>query len=305
MVPTPRTTSGGRVDWARDWGLVGRMALTGLLLFGVYLLLAVVIVGVLGGGPLLVVGVLGGLSLAQYYFSDRLALRSVGAREVSRSEYPELHGAVTRLAQQADIPKPRVAVADQSVPNAFATGRNQRNAAVCVTTALLDTLDSDELEGVLAHEIAHVKNRDVAVMTIASFFSTIAFLIVRWGWLFGGGGRGNDNAAPIWIAIVVSLVVWVVSFFLTRALSRYREYAADRGAAALTGRPNALATALLKISGEMDEVPERDLREESEMNAFFIIPIRAGIIGRLASTHPPTEKRIEQLRRLERAAETA
>ena len=170
-----------------------------------------------------------------------------------------------------------------------------------MTTGLLDTLEDDELEGVLAHELAHVKNRDVAVMTIASFLSTLAFIIVRWGWLFGGRGR---NQAPVIVAIVVSLLVWVVSFFLIRALSRYREYSADRGAATITGKPSALASALLKISGRMDQVPKEDLREQAEMNAFFIIPIRSGFIGKLASTHPPTEKRVEQLRQLEREMET-
>jgi len=287
---------------ARDWGLVGRMALTGLLLFAVYLVFAVVIVEVLGGGPIFLLLVLGGLSFVQYFYSDKLALRSMNAREVSESEYPALHGSVTRLSQQVDLPKPRVAVADTDVPNAFAAGRNQRNAVVCVTTGLLDTLEQDELDGVIAHELAHIEHRDVAVMTIASFFSTIAFMIVRWGWWFGGGR--NRNSAPIWVAILVSLVVWVVSFFLIRALSRYREYAADRGAAAITGRPSALASALLKISGSMDRVPKEDLREQAEMNAFFIIPIGKGLISSLARTHPPTEKRIEQLRELERNAET-
>jgi heat shock protein HtpX len=290
------------MNLARDWGLVGRMALTGILLLVVYLVFAIVIVEVLGGGPIFLLLVLGGLSFVQYFYSDKLALRSMNAKVVSESEYPALHASVTRLSQQVDLPKPRVAVADTDVPNAFAAGRNQGNAVVCVTTGLLDTLDQDELDGVIAHELAHIEHRDVAVMTIASFFSTIAFMIVRWGWLFGGGR--NRNSAPIWVAILVSLVVWVVSFFLIRALSRYREYAADRGAAAITGRPSALASALMKISGNMDRVPEEDLREQSEMNAFFIIPTGKGLISRLARTHPPTEKRIEQLRELERRAET-
>ena len=277
------------------------MALTGLLLLVVYLVFAVVIVEVLGGGPIFLLLVLGGLSFVQYFYSDKLALRSMNAREVSESEYPALHASVTRLSQQVDLPKPRVAVADTDVPNAFAAGRNQRHAVVCVTAGLLDTLEQDELDGVIAHELAHIEHRDVAVMTIASFFSTIAFMIVRWGWWFGGGR--NRNSAPIWVAILVSLVVWVVSFFLIRALSRYREYAADRGAAAITGRPSALASALMKISGNMDRVPEEDLREQAEMNAFFIIPIGKGVISSLARTHPPTEKRIEQLRELERSAE--
>jgi len=288
------------MNWQPDWGLRLRMGVTMVLLFGLY----VVFVGVLAtefDNLLIPVVLLGSFSLVQYFFSDRLALRSMGATRVDPSEYPGLHDRVGRLSQQADLPKPDVAVADSRTPNAFATGRSPDSAVVCVTTGLLDALDDEELEGVLAHELAHVKNRDVAVMTIASFLSTIAFLVVRFGWLFGGRNR---NGAPVIVAIVVSLVVWVVSFLLIRALSRYREFAADRGAATITGRPSALASALATISGRMDRVPEEDLREQAEMNAFFIIPISTGIVGRLARTHPPTEKRIEQLRELEREMET-
>jgi heat shock protein HtpX len=289
------------MQWQTDWGLRGRMALTMFLLFGLY----VVFVGVLTayfGNLLIPVVLLGSFSLVQYFFSDRLALRSMGARRVDPDEYPRLHDRVGRLAQQADLPKPDVAVADSRTPNAFATGRSPDSAVVCVTTGLLDALDGEELEGVIAHELAHVKNRDVAVMTVASFLSTIAFLVVRFGWLFGGRNR---NGAPVVVAILVSLVVWVVSFLLIRALSRYREFAADRGAATITGRPSALASALATISGRMDRVPEEDLREQAEMNAFFIIPVSKGFVGRLARTHPPTEKRIEKLRELEREMETA
>ena len=288
------------MQWQPDWGLRFRMGFTMFLLFALY----VVFVGILTlyfGNLLVPVVLMGGFSLFQYFFSDKLALRSMGAKTVSEDEYPRLHAQVGRLSQQADLPKPTVAVANSRTPNAFATGRSPSNSAVCVTTGLLDTLDDDELEGVLAHELAHVKNRDVAVMTIASFLSTLAFIIVRWGWLFGGRGR---NQAPVIVAIIVSLLVWIVSFFLIRALSRYREYSADRGAATITGKPSALASALMKISGRMDQVPQEDLREQAEMNAFFIIPIRSGFIGKLASTHPPTEKRIEQLRQLEREMET-
>ncbi|MFC7058497.1 zinc metalloprotease HtpX [Halovenus salina] len=280
-----------------DWGLRGRMVLVSLLLLVAYLALAVVLVEVLGGGLLFTVAILGGLSFAQYYYSGSLALRSMGAREVSAEEYPELHRMVTQLAQQTDTPQPTVAVAETAVPNAFAAGRSPSAATICVTTGLLDRLDQDELEGVLAHELAHIKNRDVAVMTIASFFASIAFLVVRWGWLLGGG-RDRD-AAPIWVAILVSLVVWVISFFLIRALSRYREYAADRGAAQMTGEPAALASALRSISEDMEQVPKEDLREQAEMNAFFILPIRSGFIGRLARTHPSTERRIDQLLELQ------
>ncbi len=287
------------MQWQTDWGLRARMGFTMFLLFALYL----VFIGVLTlyfGNLLFAAVLLGAFSIFQFFFSDKLALRSMGARTVTEEEYPKLHAQITRLSQQADLPKPTVAVADNRTPNAFATGRSPSNAAVCVTTGILGTLDDEELEGVLAHELAHIKNRDVAVMTIASFLSTIAFFIVRWGWLFGGRGR---NQAPMIVAIAVSLLVWVFSFLLIRALSRYREYAADRGAATITGNPSALATALMKISGRMDQMPDRDLREQAEMNAFFIIPITRGFIGKIASTHPPMETRIEKLRELEREME--
>ncbi|OAQ53210.1 heat-shock protein HtpX [Natrinema mahii] len=291
------------MNWQADWGLRLRMFVTMFLLFALYIVFAAVITTYVGGG-LLIFGLLfGGFSLVQYYFSDTLTLKSMGAKTVSADEYPQLHASIERLSQQADLPKPKVAVVDSNTPNAFATGRNQKNAAVCVTTGILNTLEQDELDGVLAHELAHVKNRDMMVMTIASFLSTIAFMMVRWGAFFGGGhGRGGDRqgGGGIVVAILVSLLVWIISYLLIRALSRYREYAADRGAAAITGNPSALASALLKISGEMDKVPKDDLREEAEMNAFFIIPIKSGVVGRLFSTHPPTEKRVEQLRDLER-----
>ena len=290
------------MKWSTDWGLRGRMALTMFLLFGLYIVFLGVLVAMFDAGMMTIIMLIGGFSLVQYFYSDKLALRSMGARTVDENEYPQLHDMVTRLSRQADLPKPAVAIADNQVPNAFATGRNQKNSTVAVTTGLMRTLDQDELEGVIAHELAHIKNRDVMVMTIASFLASVAFIIVRWGWLFGGNNR---NAAPVWVAIIVSLLVWIISFFLMRALSRYREYSADRGAAAITGKPSALASALMKISGRMDSVPQKDLREQAEMNAFFIIPIRSGFIGKFARTHPPTEKRIERLRGLEAEMETA
>ncbi len=285
------------MEWQPDWGLRSRMFLT-MLLLGVLYVVFLAVLWEAFQNLLLVVVLFGSFTLAQFLFSDRLTLYSMGAREVDPAEYPQLHRSVDRLAQQADLPKPTVAVADSDVPNAFATGRSQRSAAVCVTTGLLSTLTQEELDGVIAHELAHIKNRDVMVMTIASFLSTIAFLIVRWGWLFGG--RRREGGASIAVAILVSLLVWVVSFVLIRTLSRYREYAADRGGALITGNPSALASALLRIDDSVSEVPTEDLREQAEMNAFFIIPIRKGAIGRLARTHPSTERRVEKLRELER-----
>jgi heat shock protein HtpX len=288
--------------WKPDWGLRIRMVVTMFLLFVLFIVFAGVVTAYLGGGLLMMGVFFAGFSLVQWYFSDRLTLWSMGAERVSEAEAPQLHATIERLSQQADLPKPTVAIADTQVPNAFATGRSKNHAAICVTTGLQRSLDQEELEGVLAHELAHIKNRDMAVMTVASMLGTLAFIVVRWGWLFGGRNR---NQAPIWVAILVSIVVWIVSFILIRALSRYREYAADRGAAAITGQPAALASALRKIAGRMDRVPDEDLREQAEMNAFFIIPIKSGFIGRLFSTHPSTEKRVDRLSELERELETA
>lgn len=292
------------MQWKTDWGLRLRMALTMFLLFALYLVFAGFIVAYMGGGMTMFLLVMGGFSIGQWYFSDKLTLWSMGAKEVSESEYPQLHRSVRRLSQQADLPMPKVAVVDSQVPNAFATGRSKNHAAVAVTTGILQTLDEDELEGVLAHELSHIKNRDMTVMTVASFLSTIAFIVVRWGWLFAGGRNRQQGGAPVIVAILASLVVWIISYLLIRALSRYREYAADRGAAMITGKPSALASALMKIDNRMDRVPERDLREQSEMNAFFIIPINKGMIAKLFSTHPTTENRVERLRDLERQVET-
>jgi heat shock protein HtpX len=291
------------MEWKTDWGLRLRMFVTMFLLFALFIGFAGAITVYVGGGGTMMILMFGLFSLGQWFFSDRLTLWSMGATEVSQEESPELHAAVERLSQQADLPKPKVAVADSGVPNAFATGRSRKKAAVCVTTGLMRTLDQEEMEGVLAHELAHVKNRDMMVMTFAGLLSTLAFMIVRWGWLFGG--RNRRGGGGMLAAIAISLVVWIVSFILIRTLSRYREYAADRGAAIITGRPSALASALRKISGNVDRVPDDDLRDQAEMNAFFIIPIKAGTIGKLFSTHPPTEKRIDRLRDLEREMETA
>jgi heat shock protein HtpX len=290
-----------RTAFGRDPQLTARMLLTMFLLGALY----VVFVGVLlasGVNLAFVIVIAGGLLFFQYYFSDRVALAAMRARVVEPHEAPDLHAMVERLCVQADLPKPRIAVADTEMPNAFATGRSPKKAVVCATTGIMNTLEPQELEGVLAHELTHIQNRDVAVMTIASFLAMLAGVIMRMG-LFGfgfGGGRRDSSAAPFAIILLVSLLVYVLSFLLIQALSRYREYAADRGAAVITGRPSALASALVKISGVMQRVPERDLRAAQPMNALFIFPANAkrSVLGLLA-THPPMEKRIERLQRLE------
>ena len=244
----------------------------------------------------------GGLAAVQLFGGDKLALRAMGGREVTPAEAPELHAMIERLCIQADLPKPKVAVADTHMPNAFALGRGPKSATVCATTGIMELLSPAELEGVMAHELTHIGNRDVLVMTLAGFFATIAAYIVQFGFLFGGGGGyGDDDDNPsAMVLILVSLVVYVVSFFLMQALSRYREFAADRGAAIITGRPSALASALMRISSGMARIPKQDLRASNELSAFYFFPPGAkSAIGGLFATHPPMEKRIEALQRLE------
>jgi heat shock protein HtpX len=272
------------------------MIVTIFLLGAVYaVLIAVVAAAGLGIASALVIGA--ALFVVQLYASDKLALRAMHARVVSAQEAPQLHALIERLCVQADLPKPKIAIAQTSVPNAFAIGRSRRSATVCATTGILELLEPHELEGVMAHELAHVQHRDVMIMTIASFFASIAAFILQWGFLFSGNNRESPGILPV---IAVSFAVYGLSFFLMQALSRYREYAADRGAAVMTGRPSALAAALMKISGTMRQVPQRDLREASELNAFFILPASPrNAIGGLFATHPPLEKRIAALARLE------
>ncbi len=242
----------------------------------------------------------GGMALFQLFGSDKLALRAMGAREVTPAEAPELHGMIARLCIQADLPKPKVAVADTRMPNAFALGRSPKSATVCATTGIMELLSPAELEGVLAHELTHVKNRDVAVMTLAGFFATIASYIVQFGFFFGGGHSDDDDNPSFFVLFLVSMVVYVISFFLMQMLSRYREFSADRGAAIITGRPSALASALVKISSGMERIPQRDLRASGELAAFYIFPPGAGkALGSLFATHPSMEKRIAALQRLE------
>lgn len=294
-------TATRRTSFGRDTGLQARMLLT-LFLLG---LLYVVFVGVLfaaGAGGVTIAIVAGALLLLQLFTADKLAMATMGVKEVSPSEAPELHGMIERLCVQADLPKPRVCVMQTSMPNAFAMGRSQKSATVCATSGIIDLLSPAELEGVLAHELTHVINRDVMVMTLASFFATVASFIVQFGFFFGGGfGGGRDEEEnDMMYVILVSVLVYAISFVLLRTLSRYREFAADRGSAVLTGRPSALSSALLKISGTMERVPSQDLRTAEGMSAFFIIPARAKkSLMNIFADHPPLEQRLAALDRLE------
>jgi heat shock protein HtpX len=269
-------------------------------------LLYVALVGVLfaaGASAIIIVLVVAGLSLGQLFLSDKIGLAAMGAKEVSPAEAPGLHAMIERLCIQADLPKPKIAVADTPMPNAFAMGRSPKNATVCATTGIMQTLEPHELEAVMAHELTHVKNRDVMIMTIASFFASIAAMIVQFGFFFGGGGGyndGDDDSPSFLVVILVSFVVYIISFFLILALSRYREFSADKGSALITGRPSALSSALLKLSDQMDKVPEQDLRAAQQLSAFFIVPPKAkAAVQTIFMDHPPTEKRIERLQRYE------
>jgi heat shock protein HtpX len=286
--------------WERDLGLQGRMIFTMFLLAAVYLFF-LAFLSYNGTPPVYMMLFVGSFMAIQYFFSDKLVLLSTGAHIVSESEAPQLHGIITRLCAIADLPKPQVAIVQSQIPNAFATGRNQNKAVVAVTTGILDKLSAAELEAVLAHELTHVKNRDMAVMTIASFISTLAFYFVRYSLYFGNmGGDRKREGGGILLVWLVSIAVWIVSFILTRALSRYREYAADRGSAVITGQPSDLASALMKISGVMARVPSEDLRTVEGMNAFFIIPAISGSsIMDIFSTHPSVEKRIAKLEKMQ------
>jgi heat shock protein HtpX len=289
----------GGTRFQPDRGLTSRMV---LVMFFLGLLYVVAIGAVIAAGVNVawVIIIAGGFLIAQWFFSDKIALAAMRARVVSPEEAPDLHAIVDRLCALADMPKPRVAIAEMDLPNAFATGRNQKNSVMCVTTGLLRRLDQSELEGVLAHELSHVAHRDVAVMTIASFLGVLAGLIARFG-MYSGIGRSRDNNAALVFAVVwlSSIVVYVISFLLTRALSRYRELAADRAAAHLTGQPSALASALTRISDDMQQIPQQDLRRAQPAQAFFFAPAAVGkSLGRLFSTHPSTEVRLAQLAKI-------
>lgn len=318
------------------------MALALVLLIGLYSLSFVLLWAIVGNPHLLAFG-FGVVGLVHLLFSDRLARRGLDANVVSREAYPDLYHRIDRLASRINLPAPRIAVVDSAVPNSFATGSTAGSAVICVTTELLAVLTEEELEAVLAHELAHVKNRDAAVMSALSFLATVAFLVGTWSWGFGGGSRGrrrnrkrnrnskhkpnrdpnrnrnrdrqdvqlgdshrDSSAGPnvqggvfIFGGSLLTLPLWLVSFVLIRALSRYREFAADRGGAILTGNPSALASALVVIDETITSTPTEDLRDQAEMNAFFIVPVKQGIIGRLARTHPPTEVRVQRLNQLE------
>jgi heat shock protein HtpX len=288
-----------RKAFGRDFGLSSRMFLTMFLLGALYVGFFIVMIQVFDFGLVPMILIIGGLAFLQYYTSDKIALAASGAKVVSRDEAPDLHAMVERLCAMADLPKPRVAVIPIEIPNAFATGRSPKHSAVAVTDGLMRRLDAREVEGVLAHELSHIANRDVAVMTISSFFAMLAAMLMRVG-MFGGmfgGGNNREGGAPVWlIMFLVSMVTYVISYVLILMISRYREYAADRGAAVLTGAPEQLMSALQKIASQMTRIPQRDLRQVEGMNAFFIVPTNwKRSMGELFMTHPPLEKRLARL----------
>jgi heat shock protein HtpX len=290
----PRPTSFGK-----DTGLQVRMTVTLFLLGLLYVALVVALLGS-GVNGVTVAVIAGGLALLNLFASDKLALAAMGARQVSPAEAPQLHAMIDRLCVQADLPKPKVAIVNTRMPNAFALGRSPKNATVAATTGIMELLSPAELEGVLAHELTHIANRDVLVMTVASFFATIAAYIVQFGFFFGGSSSDDDDNASFLVLFLVSIAVYIISFVLMQALSRYREFAADRGAAILTGRPSALASALVRISSGMERIPQKDLRAQTELSAFYFFPpgAKSSLAG-LFATHPSMEKRIAALQRLE------
>jgi heat shock protein HtpX len=299
----PKTPSWQR----RDAGLTARIILSFFILALLYIgfLSALVYVG-LDFVSITVIAAI--MILAQWYFSDKIVLWSSGAKKVTREQFPELHDIIERVVARNNLPKPKIAVINTNMPNAFATGKGPRSSVVVVTTGLMDLLDTEELEGVLSHELTHIRNRDVLILTLASLFSTVAWYLMQFGF-YGGMGygygygyrdRNNSGAGAMIVVLVVAMLTWVISFLIIRAISRYREFAADRGSAQMTGKPVKLANALMKISGNMRQIPTKDLRQVEGLNAFFIIPALSGsTIGNLFSTHPPVEKRIQKLMEME------
>ncbi|RPJ31491.1 MAG: zinc metalloprotease HtpX [Nitrosopumilales archaeon] len=281
--------------WKGDAGLNARMMLSFVIL-GVLYIVFLSILHYLGVGYIPLAIIASAMILAQWYFSDKIVLWSSGAKIVSKEEYPRLHGIVESLSTNNGLPKPKVAMVNSPVPNAFATGKSPKSSLVAVTTGILDLLDNDELEAVIGHELSHVRSRDVLILTLASVFSTVAWYLVRFG-LFGGlQTRNRNTAGTSAIVLLVAITTWVVSFLIIRAISRYREFSADRGGAIMTGKPDKLASALLKISGKIKVIPPKELENVQKLNAFFIIPALSGSsIANLFSTHPPVEKRVQKL----------
>jgi len=301
-------SSSTRPAWQkRETGLVARMILSFAIL-GLLYIIFLSVLAYLGLGFVPIAIVASVMILAQWYFSDKIVLWSSGAKVVTRDQFPELHDLVERIVARNNLPKPKIAVINTRMPNAFATGKGPKSSVVAVTTGLMDILDTLELESVIAHELTHIRNRDVLVLTLASLFSTVAWYLMQFGFYGGlysggmgyGGNRSNNSAGAMIIVIAVAMLTWVISFLVIRAISRYREFAADRGSAQMTGKPIKLANALMKISGTMKNIPTRDLRQEEGLNAFFIVPALSGsTIGNLFSTHPPVQKRVEKLMEME------
>ena len=288
----------------RDNGLTARIIVSFAILTVLYLVFLSVLAYVgLGAIPIAVIA--GIMILAQWYFSDKIVLWSTGAKIVSREQFPELHDLVERIVARNNLPKPRIAVINTKMPNAFATGKTPKSSIVTVTTGLMDQLETEELEGVIAHELSHIKNRDVLVLTLASLFSTIAWYLMQsslYGGMYGGYGRRRDGGGGMLLVLLVAIITWFVSFLMIRAISRYREFVADRDGALMTGKPSKLASALLKISGTMKRIPTQDLRQMEGMNAFFIIPALSGSsFANLFSTHPPVDQRVKKLLEMEAA----
>lgn len=301
-----RGKSMSRAWQRRDMGLTLRIIVSFIILTVLYLVFLSVLV-YLGVGFVPITIVASVLIIAQWYFSDKIVLWSSGAKVVTREQFPELHELVERIVARNNLPKPKIAVINSAIPNAFATGKSQKSSVVAVTSGLMDILNSEELEGVVGHELTHIRNRDVLVITLASLFSTVAWYLMQFGFyggLYGGygGGRGRGGGGgAILIMLAVAVVTWLVSFLVIRAISRYREFAADRGSAQMTGKPVQLANALMKISGTMQRVPNRDLRKVEGLNAFFIVPVHSGrqTIANLFSTHPPVQMRVQKLLEME------
>jgi heat shock protein HtpX len=290
-------------EWKQDSGLRARMALSFVIL-GILYFAFLSILNYLGVGYIPLAIIASVMILAQWYFSDKLVLWSSGARIVSRVEYPRLHEIVEKLSTNNGLPKPKVAMVNSNVPNAFATGKSPKSSLVAVTTGLLDLLDEDELEAVIGHELTHVRSRDVLVLTLASLFSMVALYLMQFGFYGGLQSRNRNSAGSGAIVLLVAVITWLVSYLIIRAISRYREYSADRGGAIMTGKPDKLASALLKISGKIKVIPANELRNVQKLNALFIIPALSGSsIANLFSTHPPVEKRVQKLKEMKSGIE--